>query len=292
VIPLALIAVALSLVAAAAWAQDRLVRLPDHRRIHLACSGGGKVTAILEAGFGAGADAWYKVQPELAQTMRVCAYDRAGAGKSDPGPFPRDGAAIAQDLDQALRAANIKGPFIGVGHSSGALYIRLFAARRPGEMKGLVLVDPSVEHQTTRLDRMYGPGAGSVEGIRQGALACEHFVETPPLAKADPLYKRCISTDPDERAWSLNPMKWKTQVSEIETLFTTTSDQVDAGAAAVRNVPTIILTAEEGGEPQRRLHAELKAQFAHAEQRQIPSGHMMIFDRPQAIIEAANELAR
>ena len=206
---------------------------------------------ILESGFAADASAWYKVQPMLAKTMRVCAYDRAGASGSDPGPFPRDGDAIAKDLDQALTAAKSSGPFIGVGHSAGGLYIRLFAARRVGQMKGLVLVDPSIEHQVSRAEARYGPGAGSVEGIRRNALACAVLVEKKPLNTADPNYARCVPgpDKPQDRADALKSSKWRTQLSEIDTLFTSTSDQVDRDAAKVRKVPTIILTATPTASP-------------------------------------------
>jgi pimeloyl-ACP methyl ester carboxylesterase len=263
------LALGVSLLAGAAVGQDRLVRLPDHRRIHLNCTGAGKVTVILEAGFGADNEAWYKVQPKLSQTMRVCSYDRAGAGTSDPGPYPRDGKAIANDLDQALRAANIQGPYIGVGHSSGGLYMRLFAAKRASAMTGMVLVDPSVEH------------AIGWEGIRDRALTCLRFAEKPPTDKADPLWKRCDST---------NVAKWKTQVSEIETLFTSTSDQVDAKARKTGAVRTIILSADQSG--MAGAHAQMARRFQHAEQRIIPSGHMMFFDQPEAIIAAVNDLAK
>jgi pimeloyl-ACP methyl ester carboxylesterase len=272
------LALTLSLAAGAAGAQDRMVRLPDHRRIHLYCEGHGKVTAILESGFAADSGAWYLVQPKLAKTMRVCSYDRAGAGRSDPGPYPRDGAAIARDLDQALRAAGIRGPFIGVGHSAGGLYMRVFAAQRRADMKGLVLVDPSIEH------------AAGAEGIRAHSLACQHFVEKTPVDRKDWHWDSCIPKKPELESLFLRPETWKTQVSEIETLFTTTSDEVDAAAARVRNVQTIILTAEQGG--MAPFHARMARRFAHAEQRIVPSGHMMFFDQPQAIVQAVEDLAR
>src|SRR5687767_4516826 len=66
----------------------RLVTLPEGRAINLRCSGRGSPTVILEAGFGANAAAWSKVQPQLARATKVCAYDRAGSGFSDPGPLP------------------------------------------------------------------------------------------------------------------------------------------------------------------------------------------------------------
>jgi pimeloyl-ACP methyl ester carboxylesterase len=95
---------------------------------------------------------------------------------------------------------------------------------------------------------------------------------------------------PDARAAALKAYTWSTQVSEIETLFTTTSDQVDAAARRVREVPVIILTADQGGMAQP--HAQMARRFAHAEQRIVPSGHMMIFDRPQAIVDAVQDLAK
>jgi len=270
--------VAASLTAGAATSQDRMVRLADQRRIHLDCSGLGKVTAILEIGFGGSGEGWEQVQPKLSRNMRVCSYDRAGVGKSDPGPLPRDGAAIVRDLDEALKRANITGPFIGVGHSSGGLYIRLFAAGHPGQMKGLVLVDPSIEH------------AGGWEGIRDHALACQRFVEKTPVDRKDWHWDSCLPKDAERQALYLKPSAWQTQVSEIETLFTTTSDQVDAAAARVREIPTIILTAEQGGMAQPQ--AQMARRFAHAEQRIVPSGHMMMFERPDAIVAAVQDLAK
>jgi pimeloyl-ACP methyl ester carboxylesterase len=84
---------------------DLKALLPDGRVLHFVCSGQGAPTIVFESGFGATGQAWNKVQPALSRDQRACSYDRAGSGQSDPGPFPRDGAAIAKDLDQGLRAA-------------------------------------------------------------------------------------------------------------------------------------------------------------------------------------------
>ena len=116
-------------VGALAGALDRpgeIVQLADGRKLNFRCAGRGAPTVLLESGFGADSRAWSKVQPTVAETTRVCAYDRAGYGFSDPGPLPRDGAAIARDLDQALTQAEILGPFVVVGHSAGGLYARLY----------------------------------------------------------------------------------------------------------------------------------------------------------------------
>jgi hypothetical protein len=57
-------------------------------QLHVNCIGNGSSTIILDA-LGSGSSAsWGLVQPEIAQSARVCAYDRAGAGWSERGPTP------------------------------------------------------------------------------------------------------------------------------------------------------------------------------------------------------------
>jgi pimeloyl-ACP methyl ester carboxylesterase len=114
------------------------------RSLHLVCAGpaGSGPVVVFEAGaFGLSAD-WGAVQARLAaQGVRSCAYDRAGLGRSDPGPGPRDGLAIAGDFEKLLAASGEPGPCIFVGHSMAGLYGRLFAGRNPDKVAGLVLVD-------------------------------------------------------------------------------------------------------------------------------------------------------
>lgn len=45
---------------------------------------------------------WYKTQPEIAKGTRVCAFDRAGYGFSDPAPKPEIMADVVNDLHAAL----------------------------------------------------------------------------------------------------------------------------------------------------------------------------------------------
>ena len=114
------------------------------RSLRLVCEGpnGPGPTVWLESGaFGFSAD-WAAVQQLLKnEGVHSCAYDRAGLGRSDPGPRPRDGLAVVQDVERLQAAAHETGPFILVGHSMAGLYVRLFAARNPDKVAGIVLVD-------------------------------------------------------------------------------------------------------------------------------------------------------
>ena len=114
------------------------------RGLQMVCAGpaDGRPVVVMEAGaFGLSAD-WGAVQAKLAaRGVRSCAYDRAGLGRSDPGPRPRDGNAVAGDFEKMLAASGEPGPYIYVGHSMAGLYARLFAGRNPDRVAGLVLVD-------------------------------------------------------------------------------------------------------------------------------------------------------
>jgi pimeloyl-ACP methyl ester carboxylesterase len=87
----------------------------------------------------------------VANTARVCAYDRAGVGWSDVGASPRDARQIVQELHTLLDKAQLPGPHILVGHSYGGMYVRVYAATYPAEVAGMVLVDASHPEQWQRL---------------------------------------------------------------------------------------------------------------------------------------------
>src|SRR5437660_10342825 len=97
------------------------------RKMHIDCAGEGNPTVILDSGLGDTYLSWRKVQPEIAKFTRVCSYDRAGLGYSEPSPLPRNSKVFAQELQMLLRNAGISPPFILAGHSMGGYDIRLYA---------------------------------------------------------------------------------------------------------------------------------------------------------------------
>jgi pimeloyl-ACP methyl ester carboxylesterase len=127
----------------------KLVDVGTHS-LHINCIGQGSPTVILEAANLGMSAHWVRVQQQLAQTTRVCAYDRAGLGWSEPGPEPRDARQISSELHTLLKDADTEGPYVLVGHSYGGLYARMYAARYSEEVAGVVLVDSSHPEQFTR----------------------------------------------------------------------------------------------------------------------------------------------
>jgi pimeloyl-ACP methyl ester carboxylesterase len=110
------------------------------RSLYLECIGSGSPTVLLQAGLGESSPSWARIAPDVAASTRVCAYDRAGHGRSDEAG-PQDGTALAADLHTLLARAGVPGPYVLVGHSSGGAYVRVFADRYPEQVAGVVLLD-------------------------------------------------------------------------------------------------------------------------------------------------------
>jgi pimeloyl-ACP methyl ester carboxylesterase len=111
----------------------------------------GRPTVVLDAGMGHVSAVWELVAPAVAEYTRVCAYDRAGYGWSDPGPAPRDSERIVAELHALLAVARIPPPYALVGHSFGGLNMLRYAASYPEQVASLLLIDP-LPPQIARVD--------------------------------------------------------------------------------------------------------------------------------------------
>jgi pimeloyl-ACP methyl ester carboxylesterase len=99
---------------------------------------------VFEAGMSAPAASWVHTQREISAHTRTLSYDRAGYGGSDDDPHDRTLERLTDDLTALLEALGETAPAVLVGHSWGGPIIRLFAARHPERIAGLVFVDATV----------------------------------------------------------------------------------------------------------------------------------------------------
>lgn len=151
------------------------------RRLYILCTGRnveGSPTVVLEAGLGDSSSVWNRVQPEVAKFTRVCSYDRAGLGGSEPAPVPRTIETLVADLHTLLTNAKVSSPYVLVGHSLGGLLTRLYASRYPNEIAGMVLVDSAHEDEPDR-----GLAILPLEMVKQ--LKPEDFVIRHPRESVD-----------------------------------------------------------------------------------------------------------
>jgi pimeloyl-ACP methyl ester carboxylesterase len=112
------------------------------RDLLLSCTGNGEPTMILEAGEAVPSDAMDAVRAAYDSDLRVCSYDRANQGQSGSAPTPRTADDLIQDLHGLLAAAKVPGQYLLVGHSAGGLLVQAYAAAYPGEVAGVVALNP------------------------------------------------------------------------------------------------------------------------------------------------------
>jgi pimeloyl-ACP methyl ester carboxylesterase len=114
------------------------------QNFHIQTSGTFGPTVVFEAGLGNDSTTWKMVAGPIAQFARVVLYDRAGLGQSLPMKNKNSAITaeeVATDLHTLLSAADIRPPFILVGHSLGGLYLQMFARMYPGDVTGAILLD-------------------------------------------------------------------------------------------------------------------------------------------------------
>ena len=102
---------------------------------------------VLFNGLGERTPSWAWVQRALSSKTRVCAFDRAGQGWSGAAPGRQDGHELASDLHGLLKAADISGPYVLAGHSTGGTYALVYAAQYPQQVAGVALVDSATPYQ-------------------------------------------------------------------------------------------------------------------------------------------------
>lgn len=256
---------------------DAPVTLEDGRVINLWCDGRRGPVIIFDSGWSADSRAWTRVMAQLSGKYRVCAQDRAGQGKSSPGPMPRDGEAVARDLHAALTRGSVPKPWVLVGHSLGGLNMRHFVRLFPEDVAGLVLVDPTTP-----------TGPGAFGGQIHRAKGCVESLQTGVIPPDRPELARCKGED-KEKALA----KWEARLSEVRSIGKSTSEGLKAQGPGSLTIPLIVLRPGDPSklppgtqfiDPQANLSTKGEARLIAG------SGHMMMFDRPDAIVTAVKDV--
>lgn len=122
-----------------------------NHKLHVHCEGKGPVTVFLVAGLNEFSLQWSELQGLLARETKTCSYDRAGLGWSEPAEHAPTIDNSISDLSEVLQALGDKSPVVLVGHSYGAILVRMYALRFPDSIKAIVLLDPANEYMPERI---------------------------------------------------------------------------------------------------------------------------------------------
>lgn len=262
--------------------------------MYLECSGSGAPTVVLVSGQRSSALDWHTtttgaegsapVFEGIAQTNRVCAYDRPGTvvgdqfSRSDPAPQPTDGASAVADLHALLAAAGESGPLVVVGHSIGGMVVRLYATAHPDEVAGMVLVDATSEF----LQDAESPKQWAIQRRLMGVDAAE--------------IPESIADYPDIETWDIDatfaqlraapdPAPIPLVVLSADELYGPTFPDLIASGAVPADVPPDFGAVVDAAQSQAQAQlAELVPDAVHVTETR--SGHDIHLNQPQLVIEA------
>jgi pimeloyl-ACP methyl ester carboxylesterase len=254
----------------------RLVDIGGYR-LHLWCTGDGAPAVILDNGLGGTSPGWGFVQPDVARFTRVCSYDRAGMGYSDPGPSPRTARRIASELAELLARSGIAGPVVLVGASIAGFNVRVFASDHRERAAGLVLVDASHEadaHEVPGMAR-FVPWLSTVGVFRLLGVSFGGNVESLP-----PSVRRYA------QATSFRSAGYKAAADEIIHIQESVSEV--RSSRRKLTIPVVVVTGARGSDERwRQLQQDLTSLSERGCLMVAPqSGHVVQIDQPEVVVDA------
>lgn len=270
------------------------------RRLHLYCAGKGHGPAVvIEAGAGNDSTLWADIVQRVSSFAKVCTYDRAGLGWSDPAPLPMTFEDRANDLHSLLAATDLTGPLILVGHSYGGYIVRAFTRLHPQQVAGIVLVEAAEEGYT--FDPWGLKYAAAVHARERRTMWAARLGLLRLCVKLFPTYCDPVKGVPPDARDEMTALYLRTSrhfatADEMAALEKVPQAMRNPGGfGTLRDVPLIVIsrgsqdpTTNSPTQPewlagQRRLLG-LSSRATHVVAEK--SGHMIQFSEPQAIIEA------
>lgn len=269
------------------------------RKLHLLCTGNGSPTVILVAGGGAYSIDWALVQPRIAKQTRVCSYDRAGLGWSDPGPKDETVEQTVSDLHSALSQTE-KGRFILVGASIGGIFIQAYQRRYPEQVAALVF-----SNSANRVGLMVNGKPGLIWALTEAEIRSAYPMSADakgmaPKSEDDPFDRlpedlRAMRLWLDKQGWE----RWDPTKETGESMVSWRAEfleeflESETKGFPLGNLPVVVVSSRPTAEmPHTRDEADPKLDFLSKNSRHVTaagSGHEIHLYKPEVIAE---ELAK
>jgi pimeloyl-ACP methyl ester carboxylesterase len=251
-------------------------------RVHLHCTGAEQPTVMI-VGAGFSFD-WELVQTKVEKFARVCTYDPAGTVWSDPGSGTGCRERVDQ-IDSLLRAAGVKGPYIAVGLSIGALVARLYAAEHRDDVAGMVIID----HAFLPDDP---PSVGGTSASSSGLNSPPVLIDKTPIVftvEDDPAFSRLPKRiqEMHRKADSLDPALPTLQEAD-ECLREV--EAAEKGLHPLGSVPLVVVSTENDSPGYSRLQSKLLSLSERSRQIMArESFHSVEISEPEVAAEAIRQ---
>ena len=159
------------------------ISLATHKLATFSAIKNSKYLVVFESGLGNDHTVWNNnaVALQINGNTDVLLYDRAGYGKSENGPGPRDINRLRSELESVIDKFSNGRKVILIGHSLGGMIIRDYAVKNPLKTAALLFVDPSHElysHPSqAEEDELYEASRNANGANFGGTLEAREFIE-------------------------------------------------------------------------------------------------------------------
>jgi pimeloyl-ACP methyl ester carboxylesterase len=275
------------------------------RRLHTVCIGAGSPVVVFEPSAFGNSLSFSEARETLARRVRVCSYDRAGAGWSDPGPDPLSIGMLADDALRVLDGVSPGAPAVVVASSVGGFTAELLARRHPERVAALVLLDAGNSVLLADAERQIPLGRATAACLVAPAVARLGLIRL-----ADPFHIEPSTSDARARSAALTyrPSVLDT-VCAILHGFPQTRDEFARAAELRSDLPLVVLSAESerGLVPpvldapavsdvqvlMQKAHRSLASRSSRGAWRIVPgSDHLIAGSQPQAVVDAIYDAIR
>ncbi len=291
----------------------------EGRRLLLYQAGSGNPPVVFLSGAGTVGMDYLNVQQRAAEISTSILYDRAGTGWSDSVKLPRTSTQVTDELRDLLRTAGVPSPYLLAGHSLGGLYARHYAQRFPGEVAGLLLLDPAHEDWDAYMpqrpnETRKAPAAVklasrltnlAIAGALRSSLCRGLLLRLPVIRRYRELYRRLFRQEMADWPAEIRELLIERHVS-LDWLWTGIQESQNVNelydevrrAGPTPDVPLIVLCStgiddfrravsagqsesqlREEIEGKRRLYDALAASVPRGEVRPVDAGHLNIHFR-------------
>ena len=253
-------------------------------RVHLYCLGQGSPTVmIIGAAFSFD---WALVQPEVAKFTRVCTFDPSGTAWSDPfkGATAPTCNQRVDEAHQLMMKAPVDGPYVLVGYSVGAQWARLYAARYPKNIVGVVIVDHAfipaqvAPRQATRSHNL--PQSYSPPTIVSEAPIVLDFQDNVNFSKLP-------KQDQELHTWALSENPIRPDYEMAQDCFSDLARVTGKSPFPLGDMPLAVISTGNETPSYLKLQTDLMA-LSHRSEHVIAwnSTHMVLIDEPEVITES------
>lgn len=268
-------------------------------RVHLYCIGRGSPTVMI-VGAAFSFD-WDLVQPEVAKFTRVCTFDPSGTAWSDPfrtaiNVFSSDASVETSalksmptcndrvdEIHRLITNTPIDGPYVLVGFSVGALWERLYAARYPSGIVGMVIVDHSF---------LADGGSGTPSRPRDAASSPRGYVPPVLVSKApivigfedDLNFRKLPQRDQELHLWALSQHPVRPNYEMAADCFSLISSVTAQRTYPLGSTHLVVISTPNQAPGYNELQSQLLALSHRSEQVvAMNSSHMVPIDEPELI---------